>query len=157
MSQLGSIEIISNPIEVIITNKTPININVETQSHSLDITTNAFQGQRGIDGKTAYEVAVENGYVGSESDWLASLRVGESTFVSKQIIITQDMINNKEILLEHQVANPDTVELSIYGGIEQRPTVDFLVEGNKITFFELALDSLIDVGTAIMVRYIKVL
>lgn len=29
---------------------------------------------KGDDGKSAYEVAVENGYVGSETDWLASLK-----------------------------------------------------------------------------------
>lgn len=35
------------------------------------------QGEQGADGKSAYEIAVANGFVGSESDWLASLK-GES-------------------------------------------------------------------------------
>ena len=35
------------------------------------------QGEKGADGKSAYEIAVANGFVGSESDWLASLK-GES-------------------------------------------------------------------------------
>ena len=33
----------------------------------------AGQGAAGADGKSAYELAVENGFVGSEADWLASL------------------------------------------------------------------------------------
>lgn len=30
-------------------------------------------GRQGIDGKSAYEVAVDNGFVGTEEEWLASL------------------------------------------------------------------------------------
>ena len=33
----------------------------------------AGQGAAGADGKSAYELAVENGFVGSEADWIASL------------------------------------------------------------------------------------
>lgn len=33
-----------------------------------------LQGERGQDGKSAYEVAVANGYVGNEAQWLASLK-----------------------------------------------------------------------------------
>lgn len=33
-----------------------------------------LQGERGQDGKSAYEIAVANGYVGNESQWLASLK-----------------------------------------------------------------------------------
>ena len=31
-------------------------------------------GKQGVDGKSAYQLAVDGGYVGSESDWLASLK-----------------------------------------------------------------------------------
>ena len=31
-------------------------------------------GQQGINGKSAYEVALDNGYVGTESEWLISLK-----------------------------------------------------------------------------------
>lgn len=34
----------------------------------------AYPGLRGVRGLSAYEVAVENGFVGSESEWQASLR-----------------------------------------------------------------------------------
>lgn len=31
-------------------------------------------GRQGVDGKSAYEIAVEHGYIGSEAEWLASLK-----------------------------------------------------------------------------------
>ena len=33
-----------------------------------------MRGEKGEDGKSAYEIAVENGYKGSETEWLASLK-----------------------------------------------------------------------------------
>ncbi|MBO4572489.1 MAG: leucine-rich repeat protein [Clostridia bacterium] len=36
-------------------------------------------GSNGIDGKSAYEIAVENGYTGTESEWLESLRGKDGT------------------------------------------------------------------------------
>ena len=40
----------------------------------------------GLEGKSAYDIAVENGFVGTESEWLASLGGGtSSTFVFEQI------------------------------------------------------------------------
>ena len=31
-------------------------------------------GESGADGKSAYEIALDNGFVGSQSEWLASLK-----------------------------------------------------------------------------------
>lgn len=36
--------------------------------------TETLQGKDGSDGKSAYQVALDNGFVGSEQDWLASLK-----------------------------------------------------------------------------------
>lgn len=36
--------------------------------------TETLQGKDGTDGKSAYQVALDNGFVGSEQDWLASLK-----------------------------------------------------------------------------------
>ena len=35
---------------------------------------NGANGEKGTDGKSAYQIAVEQGYQGSESDWLSSLK-----------------------------------------------------------------------------------
>ena len=39
-------------------------------------------GGRGRDGKSAYEVAVEHGYVGTEEEWLESLKVSAQSYNS---------------------------------------------------------------------------
>lgn len=36
--------------------------------------TETLQGKDGSDGKSAYQVALDNGFIGSEQDWLASLK-----------------------------------------------------------------------------------
>lgn len=38
---------------------------------------NGTKGDNGADGKSAYEIAKDNGFTGTESEWLASL-VGQS-------------------------------------------------------------------------------
>lgn len=47
----------------------------ETVSYSLSVAiVNIGGGGSGGDGKSAYEIAVENGFVGTEAEWLASLK-----------------------------------------------------------------------------------
>src|SRR5690606_35956089 len=50
-----------------------IKITAEIENQIISITV-IQGGGSGQDGKSAYEVAVENGYAGSETDWLASLK-----------------------------------------------------------------------------------
>lgn len=157
MSQLGSVEIISNPIEVIVTNQKMLDVVVSAEVKSLDITANSIQGQQGLTGatgKSAYQIAVDNGFVGTEQDWLDSLGA-ESLIVDEEITITPLMITNKELTLQFVVTNPSLMELVVFGGIHQRPMVDFLVTSNKIQWNSLALELLLDVGTVIRVRYNK--
>lgn len=55
---------------------------------------NGDLGGGGTAGKSAYEIAVDNGFVGSETDWLASLK-GDKGNDGKSIIgITTDINNN---------------------------------------------------------------
>ena len=44
------------------------------------------QGEKGDNGKSAYEIAVENGFTGSEVDWLESLK-GETGDKGKELEI----------------------------------------------------------------------
>lgn len=50
------------------------------------------QGPQGIPGKSAYEIAIDNGFVGTESEWLDYLRATSSG--APVIPITQDDYNN---------------------------------------------------------------
>jgi hypothetical protein len=57
-------------MSVIIENK-PINVTVPNRS--VKVVVNNARGLPGSDGQSAYEVALENGFVGTESEWLDSL------------------------------------------------------------------------------------
>lgn len=68
-----------------------INITMPKVQYKLNIA-----GGRGRDGKSAYAVAVENGYVGTEEEWLDSLkakvRIGAET--------PEDLRDNELFFLE---------------------------------------------------------
>jgi hypothetical protein len=43
------------------------------------------EGAAGVDGKSAFEVAVESGFVGTEAEWLASLQASSETITSDHV------------------------------------------------------------------------
>lgn len=67
--------------------------------------------------------------------------------------VTPLAISQKQVVLSHTPTQPTKVELSVFGGIEQRPNVDFIVTGDVLSWSGLALELLLDVGTAFTVRY----
>ena len=79
---------------------------------------------------------------------------GTNTFNREFIEITNDMIVNKEIELQYE-PQPNTVRLSIIGGIEQKEGIDFIMVDNIVTWHFLALDLLIQVGSIISIDYIR--
>ena len=62
------------------------------------------------DGKSAYEIALENGFVGTEQDWLDSLKVDP---VMLETIVTQEVSNHLGAEIE------DTVEDQIVQNLAQ--------------------------------------
>jgi hypothetical protein len=52
---------------------TPLTLEAWLNSLKGEPGANGNDGQAGADGKSAYDIAVENGFNGTESDWLASL------------------------------------------------------------------------------------
>ena len=67
--------------------------------------------------------------------------------------VNAQSLSDKFVILSHTPAFPDKVELSVFGGIEQRPGVDFVVTGTALSWNALALELLLDEGTAFTVRY----
>lgn len=61
-----------------------------------------LSGMQGIEGQSAYEIAVEHGYVGSENDWLQSIKqpaldaADEALAAKDEIIAAQDSIEAAE-------------------------------------------------------------
>lgn len=66
--------------------------------------TNGIDGKDGRDGDSAYKIAVKNGFVGTEKEWLASLKGGgsnESTNITLRNLIADDISNqNKETFVD---------------------------------------------------------
>ena len=73
----------------------------------------AVKGKDGDDGKSAYEVAVDNGFVGTEAEWLASLK-GENEINDSTVSNISTYSSAKiEQLLEDVI---DDFNASILGG-----------------------------------------
>jgi hypothetical protein len=66
---MADIEILSQNIDVTIENRT-FSIDVEREN-PLEVTVNSIVG---LKGESAYSIAVRNGFVGTEEEWLESLR-----------------------------------------------------------------------------------
>lgn len=97
----------------------------------------AFKGEKGY---SAYEVAVLNGFVGTEQDWLATL--GSSSFFEKvgyTAVITEE---TKIISLPNSINyNPKTTFLSIFVNGLKIENSDYTIDEieKTITFVETTL------------------
>lgn len=69
-------------------------------------------------------------------------------------VVTPTQLSAGQVTLTDSPADPLKVELIIFGGIEQRPGVDFVVTGNVLSWDSLGMELLLDEGTAFTVRYI---
>lgn len=80
-----------------------------------------FKGERGY---SAYEVAVQNGFVGSEKDWLAQL--GTTIYYSKDSVV--------------QVATAGQTSFDIPEAYVSGSTIDVYVGGSKLNSNQYAVD-----------------
>lgn len=71
--------------------------------------------ERGEDGKSAYQIAVEHGFVGTEAEWLESLKADNTSF-------TLDDIYNSAV--EHGYEGDYLTFLSEYLSLNETPTVN---------------------------------
>lgn len=59
-------------VEILI-NTQPVTNEIAVPNATPNVTVAAIQGERGLPGLSAYEIAVKNGFVGTETEWLDSL------------------------------------------------------------------------------------
>ena len=71
-------------------------------------------GRDGADGKSAYQVAIDNGYIGTEAEWLASLKGerGEPGEAGYTPIKGKDYFTDAEIAEIKQECTYDDTDLS---------------------------------------------
>ena len=70
-----------------------ITANISTQPETAHVELQ-IAGRRGKKGKSAYEVAVDNGFIGTEQEWLDSLKVSSESYDS---IYNFPNIGNKDV------------------------------------------------------------
>lgn len=70
----------------------------------------AYKGERGY---SAYEIAVQNGFIGTEQDWLATL--GTASHFSKEIALYTTEESETEFNTPITVAESDSVEVYVNG------------------------------------------
>jgi hypothetical protein len=83
-------------------------------------------GRKGEDGKSAYQIALDNGFIGSETEWLASLK-GEkgdngTTFTHTQIQASTEWI--------------------VVHNLNKKPSVTIVDSSGSIIYSDVAYDSL---------------
>ncbi len=90
--------------------------------------------ERGLDGKSAYQIAVNNGFVGTELEWLSSLQGnpgsdGAGSSFSEEFIVTNALEDNFTLMYV-----PTTNSLrGFLNGLRERKG-QFTVVGNTVNF-----------------------
>jgi len=101
------------------------------------------KGDTGEDGLSAYEVAVENGYIGTSEEWLASLKgergeIGKMTKYEYTIPATSEGQTTLEIPLSTLSVDDDL--LLVLNGTVLYPETDYTIAGSIVTLKQPVLD-----------------
>lgn len=101
------------------------------------------KGDTGEDGLSAYEVAVENGYIGTSEEWLASLKgergeIGKMTKYEYTIPATSEGQTTLEIPLSTLSIDDDL--LLVLNGTVLYPDTDYTIAGSIVTLKQPVLD-----------------
>lgn len=76
-----------------------------------------------------------------------------SSNITDNFVVTQLILDAKQVTLSRLPADPLKVEFATYHGPEQRAGVDFVVMSNILSWDSLALEILLELNDAFAVRY----
>jgi hypothetical protein len=107
----------------------------------------------GVVGDYYIDTLSRNMYGPKTLSWGLPLFALGNTYISEEFVVTQSILDAKYITLQSTPSVPNEVELMIYGGIEQRHGVDFVLNGKVLSWNSLALELLLDLQTTFTVRY----
>lgn len=118
-------------------------VSIETETHNV-VVSSSEQGVAGINGLSAYQVAVANGFVGTEQDWLASLGGGGGGSTTWNSILNkpdlsafQDYLNTTLIVFNHDLRKYPAVYIEDTGGNRWSPkTIDYPTLAQVIITFD---------------------
>ena len=91
------------------------------------------QGPKGDDGKSAYQIAVDNGYNGTESEWLETLKV-DLVDVEDKLSDTQNILKKDNILEQFEW------EIGSYTDVGNLKSANAIRTKNTINGGRIALD-----------------
>lgn len=74
--------------------------------------------------------------------------------VTDEFTVTPAILVARKVMLSETPLDPQKVELIVFGGIEQQPAVDFVVEGRELSWAGLAMELLLESGSVFQARYL---
>lgn len=96
----------------------------------------------------------QKAFYGGDGATVGGFLIGETSgFIVDTIDLTQEDVNNKFVTLTQTPLVPDAVILNIDGGIPQINGIDFIVDGNKISWSGLGLDGFLEETDVLIIQY----
>jgi hypothetical protein len=93
-------------------------------------------------------------YFGGDGSSRGGFLIGSNLgFRVERIVVTDEHIQNKRIILTGTPFNPNSVSLTFEKGIPQVNGIDFIVQGNVLSWNGKGLDGFIDNTDVLLVQY----
>lgn len=128
---MSDVIVVKEPVTEVITIGSSDVIVIKEQA--VDIINAGVQGPEGIAGLSAYEIAVANGFIGTEQEWLDSL-VGGGAIYFEQLSGAIDGANKIFATTYDYVINSTAVFIN---GLKQKLNISYFENGNyEIEFDE---------------------
>ena len=103
-----------------------------------------------LDSEVVFDLDLKK-YVGGDNSTLGGFLIGSNRF--ERIEITEEHVQNKQVILEGTPFNPTSVSLTFEKGIPQVYGIDFTVQGRILSWNEKGLDDFIDDTDVLLVHY----
>lgn len=88
-----------------------------------------------------------------ENDILIIEYRNSTDIIIEAVTITQNEINNKQIILSSTPSAPETVTMFIVGGLPQVYGIDFTVEANVLKWNGLGLEGFLEVNDVLIIQH----
>ena len=102
----------------------------------------------GVNGKSAYEIAVQNGYLGTEQNWLSSLIAGNNAIKNEIPLGLINGLNTNFTSQYHFI--PESVEVFL-NGLKQQKITEYQTLGNNTIIVSNSLNT----QEIVTINYIK--
>jgi len=79
--------------------------------------------------------------------------VGQSGLHTERITLNQENLDNKRVILSKAPAMPNSVMLTPEEGIPQVNGIDFIVNGNILSWDGLGLDNFLEINEVLVIQY----